>query len=75
MTQPNSDVPALPQRSAASNGIRQSSDGLWYPGPPSKPDGMTLKPLSKDANKDKDRDVDAAIWLTLRVLVVLRRIN
>jgi hypothetical protein len=54
---------------------RQSSDGLWYPGPPSKPDGMTLKPLSKDANKDKDRDVDAAIWLTLRVLVVLRRIN
>ena len=28
-----------------------------------------------DENKDKDRDVDAAIWLTLRVLVVLRRIN
>jgi hypothetical protein len=52
---------------------RQASDGLWYPGPPAKPDGLIPKPLSKDAGKDKD--VDAAIWLTLRVLVVLRRIN
>jgi hypothetical protein len=54
---------------------RQSSDGLWYPGPPSKPDGVVLKPLSKPADKDKEKDVDSAIWLTLRVLVVLRRIN
>jgi hypothetical protein len=57
---------------------RQASDGLWYPGPPSKPDGMTPRPASKDAkdkDKDKDKEVDAAIWLTLRVLVVLRRIN
>jgi hypothetical protein len=54
---------------------RQASDGLWYPGPPAKPDGLVPKPLSKDVSKDKDRDVDSAIWLTLRVLVVLRRIN
>jgi hypothetical protein len=54
---------------------RQASDGLWYQGPPAKPDGLVPRPLSKDAGKDKEKDVDAAIWLTLRVLVVLRRIN
>jgi hypothetical protein len=55
---------------------RQSTDGLWYPGSPSKPDGVLPRPVAKDAGKDaKDKDVDAAIWLTLRVLVVLRRIN
>jgi hypothetical protein len=56
---------------------RQSNDGLWYPGSPSKPDGNGLKAVGKEAAKDKekDKDVDAAIWLTLRVLVVLRRIN
>jgi hypothetical protein len=54
---------------------RQSSDGLWYPGSPAKPDGVVLKPLTSKEPKDKDKDVDAAIWLTLRVLVVLRRIN
>jgi prenyltransferase/squalene oxidase-like repeat protein len=56
---------------------RQSSDGLWYPGSPSKPDGVSLRPLKESASKDKDKDkdVEAAIWLTLRVLVVLRRIN
>jgi hypothetical protein len=50
---------------------RQSSDGLWYPGPPAK-DAVIPKPITKG---EKDKDVDAAIWLTLRVLVVLRRIN
>jgi hypothetical protein len=50
---------------------RQGNDGLWYPGPPNKPDLPPPRPLAKD----KDKDVDAAIWLTLRVLVVLRRIN
>lgn len=45
---------------------RQASDGLWYPGVPSKP---------VDSKEAKDRDVESAIWLTLRVLVVLRRIN
>ena len=54
---------------------RQSTDGLWYPGSPSKPDGVLPRPVTKDGGKDKDKDVDAAIWLTLRVLVVLRRIN
>ncbi|HXU83191.1 MAG TPA: hypothetical protein VN914_17475 [Polyangia bacterium] len=55
---------------------RQSGDGLWYPGSPTKPEGIGLKPTkSEAAAKDKEKDVDAAIWLTLRVLVVLRRIN
>jgi hypothetical protein len=55
---------------------RQASDGLWYPGAPTKLDGLASKSVAKDAkDKDKDKDVDAAIWLTLRVLVVLRRIN
>jgi hypothetical protein len=51
---------------------RQGSDGLWYPGPPVK--GEAAKAASKK-DKDKDKDVAEAIWLTLRVLVVLRRIN
>jgi hypothetical protein len=55
---------------------RQSTDGLWYPGPPAKPDGVLPRPVPRDSkDKDKDKEVDAAIWLTLRVLVVLRRIN
>jgi hypothetical protein len=52
---------------------RQSPDGLWYPGPaPNKAEVFAVsgKPKGKDA-----KDVEAAIWLTLRVLVVLRRIN
>jgi hypothetical protein len=52
---------------------RQASDGLWYPGPPpSKAEqfGGGKKKDEKDA-----KEVEAAIWLTLRVLVVLRRIN
>ena len=53
---------------------RQAADGLWYPGPPVK--GEAAKAASKkDKDKDKDKDVAEAIWLTLRVLVVLRRIN
>ena len=51
---------------------RQASDGLWYPGPPSKLEGAAAQLALKD---NKDKEVDAAIWLTLRVLVVLRRIN
>jgi hypothetical protein len=51
---------------------RQASDGLWYPGPPSKLEGAAARLALKD---NKDKEVDAAIWLTLRVLVVLRRIN
>src|SRR5205814_10406215 len=51
---------------------RQSTDGLWYPGPPSKLEGAAAQLALKD---NKDKEVDAAIWLTLRGLVVLRRIN
>jgi len=52
---------------------RQASDGLWYPGAPVKGESSTARSASKAAGKDKD--VAEAIWLTLRVLVVLRRIN
>ena len=54
---------------------RQSSDGLWYPGAPVKGEVPTARSAGKAAGKDKDKDVAEAIWLTLRVLVVLRRIN
>jgi len=50
---------------------RQASDGLWYPGTPVK--GEIARTGGRAAGKDKD--VADAIWLTLRVLVVLRRIN
>lgn len=48
---------------------RQSEDGFWYPGPPDKdaPKNGEKAPASKDK--------DAALWLTLRVLLTLRRIN
>jgi len=54
---------------------RQSSDGLWYPGTPVK--GESPRSAGKAGGKPagKDKDVADAIWLTLRVLVVLRRIN
>jgi hypothetical protein len=55
---------------------RQSKDGLWYPGPPVKGDSALLRTPAKPATKTKDtRDVGEAIGLTLRVLVVLRKIN
>src|SRR3954454_20051442 len=55
---------------------RQSGDGLWYPGPPAKGDGISSKVAPPTLRGDgKDKEIDAAIWLTLRVLVVLRRIN
>jgi hypothetical protein len=53
---------------------RQSTDGLWYPGPPpTRADGVAAAVKTKGAKETKD--TEAAIWLTLRVLVVLRRIN
>jgi len=52
---------------------RQATDGLWYPGAPVKGEVVTPRTAGKAAGKDKD--VAEAIWLTLRVLVVLRRIN
>jgi hypothetical protein len=48
---------------------RQNVDGLWYPGPPPR-----LEPGSKPpAPNPKDREL--ARWLTVRVLIVLRRVN
>jgi hypothetical protein len=46
---------------------RQNPDGLWYPGAPPRP-GAAREPAPA-----KDRE--AARWLTVRVLVVLRRVN
>jgi hypothetical protein len=64
---------------------RQASDGLWHPGlPANKPDPLGLVPAKapvakgKGAKNGKSKDpaaTEAAIWLTLRVLMVLRRIN
>jgi hypothetical protein len=45
---------------------RQMPDGLWYPGPP-------LRAGEKVIPTDKDRE--AARWLTVRALIVLRRVN
>src|SRR5262249_11343948 len=50
---------------------RQSPDGLWYPGgPPRGGPGAAAKAAPPPA---KDRE--AARWLTVRVLIVLRRVN
>src|SRR3954471_648354 len=34
---------------------RQATDGLWYPGSPTKPDGNGLKAVGKEAAKDKEK--------------------
>jgi hypothetical protein len=56
---------------------RQAKDGLWYPGTPVKGDSAIsrspAKPMAKSTRDPKD--VAEAIGLTLRVLVVLRKIN
>jgi hypothetical protein len=53
---------------------RQSADGLWYPGPaPNKGEALAGAPRPRGGRDPKE--TEAAIWLTLRVLVVLRRIN
>jgi hypothetical protein len=56
---------------------RQAKDGLWYPGTPVKGDSaLSRAPLRESAKVPKDaKDVAEAIGLTLRVLVVLRKIN
>jgi hypothetical protein len=56
---------------------RQLPDGLWYPGAPVRPDGLE-KPAAasaKDRDKEGDKEREAARWLTVRVLIVLRRVN
>jgi hypothetical protein len=63
---------------------RQGADGLWYPGPPlNKAEALAAagktkseKASAKEAAAGKDgKETESAISLTLRVLVVLRRIN
>lgn len=69
---------------------RQQADGLWYPGAPTRNDGMDKaapapsrgkEAREKDARdkedrgKDEEKEREAARWLTARVLVVLRRVN
>jgi hypothetical protein len=48
---------------------RQNPDGLWYPGSPVRPDPMT--PAEAPGAKERE----SARWLTVRVLIVLRRVN
>jgi hypothetical protein len=47
---------------------RQNADGLWYPGGPVRPD---VKPAVPPTAKERE----PARWLTVRVLIVLRRVN
>lgn len=56
---------------------RQAKDGLWYPGMPIKGDSaLSRAPLREAAKQAREaKDVTDAIGLTLRVLVVLRKIN
>ncbi len=56
---------------------RQAKDGLWYPGMPVKGDSaISRTPARASAKTPRDaKDVVEAIGLTLRVLVVLRKIN
>ena len=56
---------------------RQAKDGLWYPGMPVKGDSaLSRAPLRESARQPRDaKEVADAIGLTLRVLVVLRKIN
>ena len=65
---------------------RQLPDGLWYPGPPVRAENgggaatggagaERAAGAAKDKDRDKDKDREAARWLTVRVLMVLRRVN
>jgi hypothetical protein len=51
---------------------RQNPDGLWYPGGPVRPEaGSKVAVAPAPAAKERE----AARWLTVRVLIVLRRVN
>src|SRR6185369_7885708 len=54
---------------------RQQPDGLWYPGPPARPETATAAAEKAAAEKAAAKDREAARWLTVRVLIVLRRVN
>jgi hypothetical protein len=61
---------------------RQQPDGLWYPGAPARADAAE-KPSAaarqreqdKEPDKEAEKEREAARWLTVRVLIVLRRVN
>ena len=53
---------------------RQSQDGLWYPGAPPAMDGAR-SPAAPAGGAIEGKERDAARWLTVRALSVLRRVN
>jgi hypothetical protein len=48
---------------------RQNADGLWYPGSPARPEAAAK--AAGTAAKERE----PARWLTVRVLIILRRVN
>jgi len=54
-------------------GRQNAADGLWYPGAPAKGEGPAKATAAAVAANPKDRE--SARWLTVRVLIVLRRVN
>jgi len=62
---------------------RQNPDGLWYPGGPARPTGGPSAAVASAeggsaagaASGAASKDREPARWLTVRVLVVLRRVN
>jgi hypothetical protein len=50
---------------------RQNPDGLWYPGAPIKADAASKGGAGAALEKERE----PARWLTVRVLIVLRRVN
>jgi hypothetical protein len=55
---------------------RQCKDGLWYAGLPVKGESaLSRAPAKRNPKMKEAKDVAEAIGLTLRVLVVLRKIN
>lgn len=56
---------------------RQSQDGLWYPGGP--PAAQTMdgarSPAAPSGGATEGKEREAARWLTVRALSVLRRVN
>jgi squalene-hopene cyclase-like protein len=51
---------------------RQNADGLWYPGGPARPDAP---PKQSEPGSAGAKDRELARWLTVRVLIILRRVN
>jgi hypothetical protein len=48
---------------------RQNLDGLWYPGAPPRTEPGSKPPVPSPKEREPAR------WLTVRVLIVLRRVN